>query len=73
MNEYPTDELGVEINDGITFGDLYRSLNNYHDVYSFLGVGDSIVRERCFERLSEVLNVDYDVIYKQWLKGADYR
>jgi hypothetical protein len=30
---------------------------------------DSIVRERAFKKLSELLGVDYDYVYEQWLKG----
>lgn len=67
IKEYPTDELGVEIDDDVTFEDLFESLDK--NVYETLGVGDSIVRERVFDKLAKVMNVDYDYIYKQWLKG----
>lgn len=68
--EYPTDELGQKLTDNITFNGLFRCLDNYKDVYQFLGVDDSIVRERVFSQLSIVIGVDYDYIYEQWLKGA---
>ena len=69
IKEYPTDELGVEINNDITFYDLFVVLDNYKDVYEALNVGDSIVRERVFNELSKIMNVDYDYVYEQWLKG----
>lgn len=68
---YPKDELGDEIRDNLTFYDLFETLDNYMDVYVVLGVDDSIVRERVFDKLSEIMDVDYDYIYQQWLKTKD--
>lgn len=68
MATFPTDELGVEIKDYITFYGLFETLDNHKEVYDFLGVGDSIVRERVFAKLSEIMNVDYDYVYRKWLK-----
>ena len=67
MKEYPTDELGAEINNEITFEDLFVALDK--DVYEVLGVGDSVIRERCFEKLAEIMNVDYDYIFEKWLRA----
>ena len=69
IKEYPTDELGVEINNDITFYDLFIVLDTYKSVYEALNVWDSIVRERVFGKLAEIMDVDYDYIYEQWLKG----
>lgn len=69
VKEYPTDELGVEINSEITFYDLFVVLDTYKSVYEALNVWDSIVRERVFGKLAEVMKVDYDYVYEQWLKG----
>ena len=69
MTEYPDDELGVEMNKDITFYDLFVVLDTYKSVYDSLGVWDSIIRERVFSKLAEVMNVDYNYIYEQWLKG----
>lgn len=63
---YPDDELGYEMNAQMTFESLYKVLGVV-DVYELIGVGDSIVRERLFERLSELLGVDYNVVYNKWL------
>ena len=68
LNEYPTDELGVELIETATFVGLLDVLhNNTKDVYDYIGVGDSIVRERVFERLAEILEMPYDYVYKLWL------
>jgi len=68
MMEYPTDTLGKEINSRITFDDVFRALDSYKDIYKLLGVDDSVVRERIFEKLAEIMGVSYDYVYQQWLK-----
>lgn len=74
IKEYPDDiEMGEEMNDNVTFQDLFEALDNYQDVYEVLGgESDSIVRERCFSKLAELMDVDYNYIYEQWLKSSDY-
>ena len=68
LNTYPTDELGVELIETATFVGLLDVLhNNTKDVYDYIGVGDSIVRERVFERLAEILEMPYDYVYNLWL------
>jgi hypothetical protein len=64
--EYPTDDLGYEINTQATFEGLFNKLDRYKDIYEYIGVSDSLVRERIFARLSEVMGVNYDYIYSQW-------
>lgn len=65
---YGDDELGDEIREGLTFYDLFEAMDNYLDVYKVLGVDDSVVRERVFDKLAEIMDVDYDYVYDQWLK-----
>lgn len=64
---FPQDELGQRINPDVTFEDLFVALDNYQNVYKILGVGDSVVRERCFHELSKRTGNSYDTIYNQWL------
>jgi hypothetical protein len=66
MKTYPTDELGGEIDKRISLWDVYEYLSQGRDAYKIIGVGDSVVRERIFEKLSKVLGVDYDTIYNMW-------
>lgn len=68
--KYPSDELGKEIDGQATFKDLFNALDNYRDVYEVFNVGDSIIRERLFEELANIIDVDYSYIYNQWLKKA---
>jgi hypothetical protein len=69
VKEYPTDELGAEISEDITFEDLFVVLDTYKDVYEALNVFDSLVRERVFSKLAKIMNVDYNYVYEQWLKA----
>jgi len=69
MENYPQDDLGVKLNESNTFDDLFYTLDRGLDVYEFLGVGDSIIRERIFEKLAEIMGVDYNYIYTQWLNS----
>ena len=62
--EFPTDELGLEINPNATFLGL---IGNIEDVYEYIGIGDSIVRERLFERIAEIMECTYDEVYNLWL------
>lgn len=66
LEMFPSDELGAEINSEATFGGLWAAIRG-GIVYEYIGVYDSIVRERCFERLSELSGHDYEYIYNEWV------
>ena len=68
LNEYPTDELGEELNGGATFGGLWKAIRG-GILYEYLGVYDSIVRERIFKKFSEITGHDYEYIYEEWLNN----
>ena len=68
LETYPIDELGLELNETPTFPGLLNQLIVDGDVYRYIGVSDSLVRERLFEKLAETLNVGYYYIYNLWLK-----
>jgi hypothetical protein len=67
LNTYPTDELGLEIDKNANFVGLLNELYTDGNVYDYIGVGDSLVRERLFEQLAVLLNKDYDYVYKLWM------
>ena len=69
LENYPSDELGVEINENATFVGLLHILHTKRDVYDFLAVHDSVIRERVFEELSKQLRLSYTTIYEMWLKS----
>jgi len=64
---FPSDELGEELNDTATFDTLLIILFTRKDVYKYIGVGDSIIRERIFERLAEIKGISYNDVYYQWM------
>ena len=73
---YPTDPCWEDMHDENNFLDLYNCLNNGNEVYYclFNGTGmDSLVRERCFQQLAELMHCEYGVVYDQWLHGAEIR
>lgn len=68
METYPTDELGATINETVTFADVLETLKKHEDVYELLGDEvDSVIRERVFEELADLMNVKYRVVYDLWL------
>ena len=69
LENYPTDELGIELKDDTNFTGLLNELITNNDVYEYIGVGDSIIRERLFMELSEILKCSYDYVYNLWLNN----
>ena len=67
LETYPTDDLGLELNETPTFAGLLNQLIVGGDVYRYIGVADSVIRERLFERLANELEVGYDYVYDLWL------
>ena len=63
LTEYPTDELGIELDNKATFAGLVTQLFGDGDVYDYIGVHDSIVRERLFSELAKQLDTSYDYVY----------
>lgn len=69
VNKYPTDDMGKGINPKATFAGLLNKLVIGGDVYEYLYVYDSIIRERLFERLAEEIEVGYEYVYNLWLNN----
>jgi hypothetical protein len=59
---YPSDNVGEEIRSKATFDGLLEYTKKGL-CYDYMGVMDSIVRERLFEYLAFIKEVDYDDIY----------
>lgn len=70
---YPEDSLGYQISPKANFLSLKQTLEMGKDVYVHIGVGDSLVRERLFQKLARICGVSYDTIYDIWLAGPDIR
>ena len=69
LKNYPTDELGIELKDDTNFTGLLNELITNNDIYGYIGVVDSIIRERLFMELSEILKCSYDYVYNLWLNN----
>jgi hypothetical protein len=67
--KYPSDDMGAGINPTATFAGLLNQLIIGGDVYEYLNVYDSIIRERLFEGLANELNVKYEYVYNLWLNN----
>lgn len=67
IKTYSTDTMGEEIRSDITFYDIFNALDKKKDFYDFIGVYDSLIRERIFRQLAKIMKVDYMYIYNQWL------
>ena len=70
---YPTDSEMADDMDrvGSTFADVWKALNRGEDVYEVIGADDSIVRERVFQKLSELTKKSYRTIYKKWMMASE--
>ena len=66
LENYPTDDLGVEIKSNTTFYGLFDCLWSGNDVYKYIGVADSLVRERLFQELANRLQRPYGEVYVLW-------
>ena len=64
---YPTDGMWSEINQNATFQDAFECLQVGFNFYAFLGVDDSLIRERVFTALATLMGCSYEHVYYQWL------
>lgn len=69
MGAYKEDDLGDRLNG--TFKGALQTLLRGDDIYDYIGVGDSLIRERLFSQLAKMLDVDYDEIYNVWLNEGE--
>ncbi len=66
LENYPGDELGLELSEKATFAGLLFELYRDGDVYEYIGVSDSLIRERLFEKLAEEFQVEIQHVYNLW-------
>ena len=67
LTTYSDDKQGVNIKWDITFEQAAYCLVSKEDFYEFIGIADTIIRERIFEKIAELYEIDYLVVYNQWL------
>lgn len=56
----------------VTFVELARRMRDGENFYEIVSCGESEQRQRCFERLAELTDTDYDVWYGLWLAAAPH-
>jgi len=71
LEQYPTDDLGIEIDANATFEGLFETLDKHSDVYEYIGLGDSLIRQRIFEKLAEIYGLTYDDVYTNWITNIN--
>lgn len=59
------------MNPDATFQGVLDCLKNEQDIYDYINVGDSVVRENIFKQLATILDKDYDYVYYLWLYGEN--
>nr|WP_298595445.1 SNF2-related protein [uncultured Mitsuokella sp.] len=62
---FPEDSLGEELVER-TFSETLEALESGNDLYAFLGIGASDMREAIFSELSTLSGHPYDAIYALW-------
>ena len=66
-DHYPDDPMGDDIEGRLKWADVLERMRQGEGFYDIIGVGDSVIRERCFEHLAQMMGVPYEVIYRIWL------
>lgn len=64
---YPLDELGLDINEHANFVGLLHAIYTGQNVYHYIGVYDSLMRESIFEELANILGVSYGYVFDLWM------
>lgn len=67
LSTYQDDKQGVNLKWNTTFEQAYNCLKSKKDFYEFTGIADSLIRERIFEKIAELYEIDYSIVYNQWL------
>jgi hypothetical protein len=65
LETFPDDDMGENINDDADFTEM-----DYYEVrhiYDYLGDIDTVIRERVFQKLASLLNMEYKEVYDIWL------
>ena len=69
VKAYPSDDLGYNISEQAVFVDLHDGIMNGYDIYGYLGISDSLVRERIFLELASIYDTSYKNIYETWINN----
>lgn len=67
VQDFPTDDLGKEINENLNYLQVFNGLLSGDDIYEMMGVEDSLIRERVLRMLAYLMEMNYQIIYYLWL------
>lgn len=70
IKEFPSDDLGYNLSDDATFSQLNELIesNSTESIFDLVGFEcDTVIRERCFDKLAELTNQTYSDIYNKWV------
>jgi len=71
LNEVVRDWM-EDFSETVTFLELARRMRDGENFYEIVDCGESEQRQRCFERLAELTDTDYDVWYGLWLVAGPH-
>lgn len=66
---YPSDTMAEQLNAEVNLLDVLDGMIAGRDIYDIIEAIDSLIRERIFRKLSEVMGVSYIIIYSLWLES----
>lgn len=66
---YPDDSLWKEIDPRVSFGDILQMMQEKKNIYPRIA-DDSVIRERVFWEIADLLHTDYDTVFTLWLEGG---
>ena len=73
LREHPGERDWMEdFSETVTFVELARRMRDGENFYEIVDCGESEQRQRCFERLAELTDTDYDVWYGLWLAAGPH-
>ena len=61
-----------DFSETVTFLELAKRMRDGENFYEILDCGESEQRQRCFERLADLTDTDYDLWYNLWLVAAPH-
>ena len=68
LRDHPEErDMMEDFSETVTFDELVRRMRDGENFYEILECGESVQREHCFNRLSELTGTDYDLWYSLWL------
>ena len=71
LNEVVRDWM-EDFSETVTFLELARRMRDGENFYEIVDCGESEQRQRCFDRLAELTDTDYDVWYGLWLAAGPH-